>query len=91
MYQNVLPTEMRNAFTTDEISTAISQLRNNKSTGKDGVKAELLKYGPIFIHNEIENIFNETSKSGKYPNELRQVILCAIHKRGKAKGPVSNL
>ena len=88
---DVLPTEMRTAFTTNEISNAISQLRNNKSTGKDGVKAELLKYGPTFIHNEIANIFNETAKSGKYPKELTQGILCAIQKPGKAKGPVSNL
>ena len=38
---------MREPFTTTEITTAIQSLKNNKTPGIDGLKAEQLKHSPL--------------------------------------------
>ena len=88
---DIPPSEMKLPFSKNEIQTAINSLRNNRSTGNDNVKAELLKYGPDIIAEEISIIFNEIAKTGEYPKELVQGILNPIQKPGKTKGPVGNL
>ena len=85
---------MNKPFTKEEIKNTIKYLKNNKSTGNDGVKAELLKHAPEIVCTEIAEIaeiFNEAAKSGDYPKELTQGILTKIQKRGKTKGPITNL
>ena len=57
------PTVMQIPFTTEEIKKAIMSLKNNKSTGIDNVKAELLKIGPEIFCEEIAQIFNETAST----------------------------
>ena len=54
---------MTKPFTKEEIKNTIKYLKNNKSTGNDGVKAELLKHAPEIVYTEIAEIFNETAKS----------------------------
>ena len=52
------PQAMSQPFTSDEIRTAIMKLKNKKSAGLDGIVAELLKYGPDIICDEIALIYN---------------------------------
>ena len=82
---------MKIPFTKEEINKAIKSLKNNRSTGGDGVKAELLKYGPEIFSEEIAIILNETAKTGEHPKEIVQGILSALQKPGKARGPTNNL
>ena len=82
---------MKIPFTSEEIETAIKQLQNNKSTGRDNVKAELLKYGTEDIAKEIAIIYNEIARTGDYPKEIVQGVITAIQKPGKTKGPIENL
>ena len=88
---DIEPTEMRTPFTEHEIKNSIKCLRNNKSKGKDGVKAELLKYGADEIRKEIAQVFHEIARTGEYPKELVQGVITSIQKPGKPKGPISNL
>ena len=88
---HIQPTPMINPFTKEEISNAIYKLKNNKSAGKDGVKAEMLKNSPDIIFEEITKIFNEIAQTGTYPKELVQGTITALQKPGKPKGPVENL
>ena len=85
------PQAMRNPFTSSEISSAINKLRNNRSSGLDNVTAELLKYGPAILHDEIALIFNSLAETGDCPREIVQGILCALQKPGKTKGPLDHL
>ena len=87
----IKPIPMKNPFTIKEIKNATLCLKNNKSPGNDGIKAEMLKYAPEIVFEEITNIFNQTANTGEYPKELKQGIITALQKPGKTKGPVENL
>ncbi len=83
--------DMITPFTANEIEKAARSLKNNKSTGIDNIKAELIKYAPNNVHKLIADIYNETARSGDYPEELVAGILTPIQKPGKIKGPPENL
>ena len=85
------PHDMTTPFTADEIQKAARSLKNNKSTGIDNIKAELIKYAPNTVHKLIADIYNETARSGNYPEELVAGILTPLQKPGKTKGPPENL
>ena len=89
--KNIEPTPMKQQFVTEEIEKAVKSLNNNKSSGKDGVKAEMLKYAPTIIFDQIAEILNEAASTGIYPNELTEGVITAIQKPGKPKGPIENL
>ena len=57
---------MKTAFMSEEVQeAAIKQLQNNKSTGKDNIKAELLIFGTENIAKEVATIYNEITKTGE--------------------------
>ena len=89
--QSIPPTEMEKPFTSVEIGKAVKGLKNNKSAGCDNIKAELLKFAPSVIYEEIANILNIIAATGTYPKEIKQGILVPIPKPGKRQGPPSNL
>ena len=85
------PTEMKVPFTAEEVEDAAKSLKNNKSPGIDCLNAELIKYGPEEVFQEIADTLNEIAKTGESPNELTKGILVPIPKPGKPQGPPSNL
>ena len=85
------PTPMQKPFTTAEIQSAATALKNNKSPGVDNIQAEHIKYGPEQMHTEIANMLNTTAKTGQYPKELKHGLLVALQKPGKQSGPLANL
>jgi len=89
--EDVKPSKMNKPFTAEEIETAVKCLKNNKSPGIDNINAELLKYGPNELHDEIANIFNQIAETGEVPTEIQQGILIPIPKPGKPAGPPGNL
>ena len=88
---NYEPCEMTTPFDKEEIEKAARKLKNNKSTGIDEIKAELIKYAPQNVFETIADIYNTTAKTGKHPEELIAGILTPLQKPGKAKGPPENL
>ena len=75
-------------FSEEEISLVIKQIKNIKSAGRNGIKAELLKYGAKEIAKKIGIMFSEIACIGKYPREIVQRIITAIQNSGNRKGPV---
>ncbi len=67
--------DMITPFTADEIEKVARSLKNNKSTGIDNIKTELIKYAPNNVHKLIADIYNETARSGDYPEEQVAGIL----------------
>ena len=82
---------MKTPFTRTEIKGAVKKLKNNKSAGMDDVVAELIKYGPDLLYDEIAVIFNSVAETGECPREIVFGILCALQKPGKSKGPLDHL
>ena len=63
----IQPIKMKQKFKAKEVETAIKSLKNNKSPGIDNINAELLKYGPNELNQEIADIFNaQLQKLAKY-------------------------
>ena len=81
----IQPMEMLQPFTELEDKTAIKSLKNNKSSGSDKINAEELKHAPEIIHKQIANIFNETAKTGVFPNKLNEEILILLQSLGRKK------
>ena len=57
-------------FTQEGIKRIAKKLKNNKATGRDGVNAELIKYGTDQLYSKIANLLNKTSETGNYPEEI---------------------
>ena len=55
-------------------------MKNNKSTGKDQVNAEMIKYAPIQVHHLIADIYNEAATLGTYPAALNEGLLTVLQK-----------
>ena len=66
---------MREPFTTTEITTAIKSLKNDKTPGIAGLRAEQLKHSPSVVHEMIAAIFNNISETGNKPSELTTRLL----------------
>ena len=84
------PRKLNNKITTEEVTSNVKRLNNNRAAGNDRISIELVKYAPNEVHNLISNIINE---SFQYHQELAvgNGILVALQKPGKPKGPVKNL
>ena len=87
----IKPQELKNPITAKEVKEATKKLKNNKSTGCDNIKAELIKYGPDALHAKISEILNEAASTGESPKEIKLGQLIPLPKPGKPKGPVKNL
>ena len=57
-------------FCKEEIQKA-TRLKNNKSTGKDDVNAELVKYAPEEVHEQIADMLNEIARTGQHTTEIK--------------------
>ena len=82
---------MNQAFTAEEIKSTIRSLRNNRSSGDDQIKAEMLKSAPDILHELLADIYNNILEIGEHPPKLTLGIRMPIQKPGRPKGPVQNL
>ena len=60
------PTEMESLFDKEEVVKAAAKLKNNKSCGKDGIYAELLKYAPGEAQRQISNMLKNMTHTEEY-------------------------
>ena len=58
-------------------------MKNNKSPGIDDVRAEMIKYSPKIVYQQITDIFNEIAKTGNIPDEVLESVLVLLPKPGK--------
>jgi len=76
---------MINYITVHDVCKLLSQMKNKKSTGPDGVsivtiKSNLNKLAPV-----IKYIFNLSIKQGKFPEQLKQACVIPIFKSNEKK------
>ena len=83
------PVEMKKPFTSEEIKKATKKLKNNKSAGPDKMKAELMKYAPDEIYDQIADLLQATSKGEQYPKVIKKGNLVPLQKPPKEKARVN--
>ena len=67
----------------EEVKKAVSEMKNNKSPGPDGIPAEFYKIFWNDISDIVFETYMEAYKSGKLILSQRQGVLCLIPKKGK--------
>lgn len=70
-----------------EISNSISRLKNNKSSGLDNIKNEMLKSGTSVLLPCLHKLFNLVFSSGIYPSSWAIGYISPIFKTGDSRQP----
>ena len=83
--------KIKRPFTDVEIRQVVSRLKNNKNTGIDDINAEMIRYIPKIVYQQITDIFNEMAKTGNIPDEVIEGVLIPLPKPGKPQGPPATL
>ena len=65
-----------------EIKKCITELKNKKAPGKDGIKAETIKLIVDYIVKPICFVFNNVLESGIYPDKLKIAVIKPLFKHG---------
>ena len=69
-------------FSKDEFIKALKQLSNLRRADRDGVVAEMLKYGSDRLHGEILYYFNLVTRYGQFPASWHLSIFHMLPKDG---------
>lgn len=67
-----------------EVTEIISQLKQNKSPGKDGIAAEIFKNGGKLLIQKMHSLIKDIWIQEKMPKDWSEAILCPILKKGDA-------
>lgn len=75
--------KLKAEITKEELNSAISRLKTNKSPGPDGFSSEWYKTFRTELIPNLLNIFNTALKEGKTPPTWREATISVIPKEGK--------
>ena len=71
----------------EEVKNAIEHLKLNKSSGSDGILADMLKNSLEHILSLLVLLFNHVFDTGQYPSAWSGAIIVPIHKSGDKDDP----
>ena len=74
--------ELCSPITEEEISTAISQMKNGKAPGLDGISSEVLKLGGEASVRWLSSIFATIWTEESVPSDWTKQLVVPIHKKG---------
>lgn len=74
-------------LTVEEISVALSQLKNNKAAGSDGIPAEILKSASSEIIPYLKTLFDLIWEQEHVPQDFQDALIVNIYKK---KGDVTD-
>jgi hypothetical protein len=68
-------------ITIEDVEKTISNLRNNKTAGTDGIHSELIKYGGNKLLSRIYDLVRQVWEEERIHEEWKETIIVPIHKR----------
>lgn len=74
--------ELNFMITSEEISLALSKLKNGKAAGIDCITNEMLKAGHSVLLPVLHKLFNKILSTGCFPDSWRCNLLQPLHKKG---------
>ena len=80
-------TKLDSKITTEEVSTAICRLKNNKAQGLDMIKNEMIKSGQCQLLQPLTKVFNLILNAGIYPSAWCVGRIVSIYKKGDFSDP----
>lgn len=66
----------------EEFEDALRRMKNNKAPGRDGLPAELYKYGGEDLHKVMYDLVLTIWQDERMPRQWSNAIICPIHKKG---------
>ena len=75
--------------TVEEVKSAITSLKSNKSPGIDGISNNILKQNMEILSPTLTNLINECFEEGIFPDILKVSLIIPIYKSG-AKTDLNN-
>ena len=65
-----------------EVSQALRAVKFGKAAGPDGVSAELLRSGGVWVEDWLVRLFRKVWRDGVVPEEWEDAVLVPVHKKG---------
>ena len=90
LHQYEIKTQMDNPPTMTELQTAITQLRNNKTPGEDGLPSELYKYGGTFLREQLLNLLCTIWEAEDVPQDFKNATIVPLFKGKGSRLNVNN-
>ena len=69
-------------LTIEDVKKAISNLKNNKVAGTDGIYPEFIKYRGNKLLNRMYELVRQFLEEERIPEEWKETIIVPVHKRG---------
>ena len=66
----------------EEVTASIMKLKHGKSSGNDGILAEMIKAGQGLLTDFLTEYFNKIFTNGYYPDMWSTAVIVPIHKKG---------
>ena len=82
-----IPTISDMTFTEEDIIGAIDELRNNSSSGPDGLAAIFLKKCKHSLAKPLCLLWRDCLDNGITPSKLKEAHIIPVHKRGNQRVP----
>ena len=79
------PRRLNQEIATEEVTIAIKRLRNNRSTGPDGVSNEWYKYAGPNVAKKLTDRFNKMMKEHNVIEAIETGLLIPLNKEGARK------
>lgn len=72
-------------FHPDDVQRTVKGLKNGKSSGPDGIYAEMLKLGCDKVILHVTQLFNQILRFQKIPSTWKEALICPVFKKGDPK------
>ena len=69
-------------MTEKEVLQVLLKLKNKKSSGFDGISAEILKLGGEILAVPLRYIINTSILTGTFPQQWKEAKVCPLYKKG---------
>lgn len=70
-------------ITINEIRKALSEMKNGKSPGEDGIVVDAIKLGGIKLLTTLKSLYNECLKKKSTPTQWNNAIITLLQKKGR--------